>query len=151
MTAEIPMGGWNLDDEFMRKISDLAETAESISREVPDLAAAVRKNGLTIRLLSIGVVLFTLALIGSVYAVYEEHRTSDRLKSTIVSLQGVITSENRTNNDVLCPLYQAFVNSFTPARRAAQPTGTLAFYDNAVAAIKKAYATLGCPAPGAAP
>lgn len=152
MTAEIPEDGVAaLDSEFMLKISNLEEAAGSLSKEVPELAAAIRKNRLTIRMIAAGCVFFLLALAGSAYALYEEHRTNDQLRATVVSVQKVVSAENRTSNDVLCPLYQAFVNSFTPARRAQQPTGTLAFYDNAVAAIKKAYSTLGCPTAGSVP
>lgn len=147
MTAEIPEYGQPLDGDFIQKVSSLAATADVLSKEIPDLAAAVRRK---IRILTTGFVLLLVALAVSSYALYEEHRTNDDLKATIVSVRNVVTTETRTNNQVLCPLYAAFVDSFTPEQRAKQPINTLPFYDRAVAAIRRAYTTLGCP-PGTVP
>jgi len=147
MTAEIPEDGQIFESDLLRKISELEIAAGALSKEVPDLASAVRRNRLTIRLILLGLALFLLALIGSGYALYEERQTNNRLRENVASVQAVVAAQKATRSQMLCPLYSAFVSSFTPAQRAKQPPENLAFYDNAVAAIEKAYQALGCPQP----
>lgn len=60
------------------------------------------------------------------------HRLTDRLN----------TSQTVTRQQALCPLYQIFLDSRTPAGRAAAPDK--AKYDHAFEVIQKGYDVLGC-------
>lgn len=124
MTDETP-GLPEDNEDFMQHLAALAKTGEVLAKDLPKLANAVRRNRIAIWLLGV-------ALAASGYAIYAEYKTNER--------------QTRTNNIVLCPLYGAFVGSFTPAQRAAQLPDNLAYYDKAIADIRKAYADLGCPA-----
>lgn len=147
MTAEMPEDEQIINSELLQKISALEEAAGSLSKTVPDLAVAVRKNGLNIKIFWFGFALFLLAFVGSGYALYQEQQTSNQLRANVTAVQNVVAAQRATRSLVLCPLYQAFVSSFTPAQRDRQPPQNLAFYDKAVAAIEKAYTALNCTQP----
>ena len=128
---------------------NMAEGSAAFLTAVRTLGEQQRRNRAWIWVLSV-VVAALLVVSGTVAHLLLDQRDTNRqlqvttaeLRVTTVLVQAV---QGRTSDQVLCPLFRIFVNSFTPASRARQPAGTLAAYDQAVVAIESAYAVLTCP------
>lgn len=120
---------------------ELAEQATALGGDVRALAEVVGKlatrstvaelSALTMRrmrrLVAVLTVLSALGVALTAYLVWTNARVS--------------AVQQRTSNEVLCPLYQVFLRSYHPE---AQPPEKLADYEESFAVIRRSYAVLDC-------
>jgi len=149
--------------------AELAEVAEGMTRrlevvaglanEVRDLNASMerlnaqdeinqhqlKRNKVVNKVLLSGLLVFAVLIAGMGFAINGNMDTSQKLKESVAV-------QNQTINDVLCPLYSIFLDSYNPKL---QPPSHLAVYEAQFAVIRHSYVILKCvparPAPTASP
>lgn len=67
-----------------------------------------------------------------------------RVETTARQAHDIANQQRETRSKVLCPLYEVFVASDTPARRAATPKDQLPAYEHAMDVIHAGAVTLDC-------
>lgn len=118
-------------------MSDLARVAEELGRKVEGLEEAAKaiakRTGRDRRVLHWAVAGVCLDIALSIAMVF-----------TAVELRGEQARQNETRVKVLCPLYEVFLQTDTPQRRAATPPEDLKRYDHAIAVVRQGAETLDC-------
>jgi hypothetical protein len=116
--------------ELLQAVSSLTERVESVDQQLEkvneDIYASVRRIKMIVAGLVVGG-LISLSAIG--YAIYNSNK--------------IDTVQRRTSNEVLCPLYKLFLDSYNPS---AQPPEKRQAYEDAFNVIKRSYDVLNCPA-----
>lgn len=128
------------------QLAGLTATAGALVGTMTDTLGKVerryRRSTAVLWSLGAGLVVLALLAVTQGFVIYNQVGLIDRIQANARSIQAV---QERTSNQVLCPLYKLFVDSLTPARRARQAPETLVAYDLAVSVFKSGYATLDCP------
>lgn len=113
---------------LLEAISALSREVEELNQKFEDVNKNVYKTVQRMKLLVTGLVVVTLFSLGALgYAIYNGERVSHL--------------QNRTSNEVLCPLYRLFLSSYHPE---AQPPEKRESYEEAFKVIRQSYAVLEC-------
>lgn len=126
--------------EMLRQLKTASEGMVSLSEQVVRLSDAllelsrrVRRSRVMILTVIVGFILdIALTVTLTIVAVEQNNNT-----------EAIHNIQDRTSQQVLCPLYQIFLNARSDQARAVYPQGTAA-YDKAFNQIQHGYNVLGC-------
>lgn len=132
---------------------ELARTAEALTGSVTELHDAVHRlnrrtarHKVAITLAIIGVLLDIALSVAVVVVLHSQQAVNDQIRAQQQQLAATQEQAEATRARVLCPLYQVFLASADPQRRAALPEDKRPAYDHAVQVIREGAEVLACQA-----
>lgn len=121
-------------------VAQVSRLSHDSAEQYVQVAKVAKRARFLSMLTAVSIILLALLMAGLGFGMAELNQNSDNINLLAKEVQA---KQKLTEEEALCPLYNLFLISKSPERRAQHPAGPKA-YDEAFEVIQDGYDALGC-------